>query len=82
MSLEDSETLPQDSIELGDKLCIVPPGYMNDITPWLHIANRGKMRQGYYVQRIPPNPLTKPPEDEHLIIYLVPISRSEELVPK
>ncbi len=82
MSLEDTVPVPEDAFELGDKLCIVPPGYVNDITPWYHIGNRGKMSQGYYVQRIPPNVLSKPPEEEHLIIWLIPISREKELVPR
>ena len=82
MSLEDSERVPEDNFELGDKLCVVPPGYINDITPQIHVGNRGKMSQGYYVQRIPPNALSKPPDEEHLIIWLVPISREKELVPR
>jgi len=78
----DNHVKSPDMFDEDPKLCVVPPGYVNDVTPSIHIGNRSKVSYGYYVQRIPPNPLSNPPESEHLVIWLVPISRSEELVPK
>jgi len=82
MSLEDTAEKPMDSFELGDKLCVVSPGNVRDVTPFLHIGNRMKMSQGFYVQVIAPDALRKPPEPQHMVIWLVPISRSKELVPE
>jgi len=82
LSLEDNAEKPEDILEIGEPLCIVSPGLINDITPTLHIATRGRQREGYYIQVIAADALKKPPEPAHMIIWLVPISRSKELVPE
>lgn len=79
MSLEDSSKLPVDSLEMGDKLCVLPPGKMNLVTQEYYEMNEGKYSMFYYVQRIPPNVLHN--EKEMIIVHWIPISRSDELVP-
>jgi hypothetical protein len=80
MSLEDTSPPLQDSFEIGDKLCMLPPGKMNLVTQEYYEMNEGKYSMFYYVQRIPPNVLHN--EKEMIIVHWVPKSREDELVPK
>ena len=80
MSLEDSERVPEDNFEVGDKLCTLPPGKMNLVTQEYYEMNHGKYAMFYYVQRIPPNVLHN--EKEMVIVHWIPKSREDELKPE
>jgi len=82
MSLEDSPPTPLDQFEMGDKLCLLPSGKINLVCDEFFIMNHGKYSMFYYVQRYPPNPLTKPPEQERIVLHFIPRSREDELVPR
>lgn len=82
MSLDDTPKLPPDMFELGDKLFTLPPNKMNMITQELYVMNHGKYSMFYYVQRYPPNPLSKPPELERLVVHFIPRSREADLKPE
>lgn len=81
MSLEDSEKLPQDRFEMGDNLCVLPPGKVNMVVEGYYEMNHGEDNMYYYVQREAPNPLTKPPTPEKIMVHWIPLSRKDELVP-
>ena len=80
MSLEDSPPTPQDQFEVGDKLCVLPPGKMNMVVKGIYEMNRGKYSMFYYVQIFPANPIHG--EEERIVINWVPKSREDELVPR
>jgi len=82
MTLEDSPKTPEDVFQMGDKLFTLPPNKMNMVTYELYVMNHGKYSMFYYVQRYPPNPLTKPPELERLVVHFIPKSREDELKPE
>ena len=86
MSLGDTPPTPEDVFEMGDKLFTLPPNKINLVFFGkygdVYMMNHNKYALSYYVQRIPPNPLTKPPELERLVVHFIPRSREDELVPR
>lgn len=82
MSLEDTSPTPEDKLELGEKLCVLPPGKVNLIVEGYYEMNHSKYSMFYFVQREAPNPLTSPPTPEKIMVHWIPKSREDELVPK
>lgn len=80
MSLEDTAENSEDVFEVGDKLCTLPPGKMNLVTPDYYEMNHGKYAMFYYVQVIPANVLHN--EKEMIIVHWIPKSREAELKPE
>ena len=80
MSLEDTAEKLVDSFELGDKLCMLPPGKMNLVTEEYYEMNHGKYAMYYYVQVVPANVLHG--ETEKIIVHWIPKSREDELKPQ
>jgi hypothetical protein len=80
MTLEDTEPIPPNCLEIGDKLCILPPNKMNLITDEYYEMNHGKYSMYYYIERVPPNIIHN--EKEMIIIHWIPKSREDELIPR
>ena len=86
MTLEDTPKPSPDSLEMGDKLFTLPSNKINLVlfgkSEDIYMMNHGKYAMFYFVQRIPPNPLTTPPTLEKIIIHWIPKSREDELKPE
>ena len=81
MSLEDNDESFPDRFVVGDTLCTLPPGKMNLVCGGYYVMNHSKYAMYYWVQRVPPNALSNPPERERIVVHWVPKSREEEFKP-